>query len=89
MEQSLVAAAVQVLNTSDTTEKANLTRLIYDQWVKGELQTVRSDTKQENEIPPLEPARPDHITLVEPKFAPKRGKGGLMLRFFQTIRIER
>lgn len=77
MYSSIVEAAVLVLNTPDTCRKAELTREISKKWQEGEITEIY--TEKETEIPPLEPARPDHIKLVEPRNAPKRGKGGLLI----------
>ena len=71
---SLVEAAVTILNTASTCEKARLTSKVAIQWKSGDITAILTGTN--NEIPPLEPARPDSIRLVEPRLAPKRGKGG-------------
>ena len=72
---SLVAGAVTILSTGDTTKKAELTSSLAGDWLNGNLDKIVIGDK-EKETPPLEPARPSSITLVEPKNAPKRGKGG-------------
>ena len=36
---------------------------------------------ENDELPPLVPNRPDNVVLVDPKNAPKRGKGGNKIIF--------
>ena len=76
--ESLVAGAVQVLMTADTTAKAELTEVVAGAWQRGEIPNVMLGDS-ERETPPREPARPSDILLVEPRLAPKRGKGGMEL----------
>ena len=85
MVASLIEGAVAVLNTADTTKKARLTEEISRDWQEGTITEIGTGD-QDLEKPPREPARPDHITLVAPRDAPKRGKGG---RLSSTISIFR
>jgi len=77
MVNSLIEAAVSVLNTADTTQKARLTEKYARDWQGGVISQIGTGD-QDVEQPPQEPARPDDITLVAPRDAPKRGKGGTL-----------
>lgn len=63
-------ATAEVLTTADAVKKANVARVIYGQWRKGEI------TFSFNSFPPERPSRPQYPELLLPSEMPKRRKAG-------------
>lgn len=61
-----------MLNTADTDLKAAYTLRALDLWHSGALPKDNVGTG----VAPDRPARPEHVELLPPHLAPKRGKGG-------------
>ncbi|MCO5571603.1 hypothetical protein L7F22_025349 [Adiantum nelumboides] len=73
-QDSLVEAAIKVLNTADPWLKASYGDTAAVLWKGG----LISHAYTSNSVlhPPRRPARPDTVTLVSPQSMPKLGKGG-------------
>lgn len=72
--ETLLEAALEVLNTSDPVDKARLGDAAANRWLKGEISVP---SRQDDDLPvPNRPARPSNVRLVAPSLMPKLGKGG-------------
>ncbi len=69
---TLVAGAVEILNTASPAAKVSKTHQLAEQWRSGSLQITDGATIS----PPERPARPAHPALLPPREVPKRGPGG-------------
>ncbi|CAI9091245.1 OLC1v1026213C1 [Oldenlandia corymbosa var. corymbosa] len=72
--ETLVEAALRVLNTGDPFEKARLGDQVANQWLQG-LIAQPYDSSQELTVPDR-PARLNNVKLVSPGMMPKLGKAG-------------
>ncbi|PIN06011.1 hypothetical protein CDL12_21434 [Handroanthus impetiginosus] len=73
-KETLVEAALRVLNTADPFEKARLGDEVANKWLKGEIAAPYNDSV---DIPVSDrPARLANVKLVSPSEMPKLGKGG-------------
>lgn len=80
--ETLVEAALRVLNTADPVEKARLGDSIATQWLQG---TISQPYNDSIDLPvPDRPARLTNVKLVSSSLMPKLGKGG-SLRSRQAI----
>ncbi|KAJ8461244.1 hypothetical protein OPV22_034170 [Ensete ventricosum] len=73
--QTLVEAALEVLNTNDPFEKARLGEVAAARWLQGDISVPYRDDGP----PPLVPDRPARLSsvkLVSPSMMPKLGKAG-------------
>ncbi|KAM6584297.1 hypothetical protein CsatB_011299 [Cannabis sativa] len=73
-EETLVEAALQVLNTADPFEKARLGDSVASRWLQGEITRPYHPTL--DPIVPDRPARLSDVKLVSPSLMPKLGKAG-------------
>ncbi|MCL7033235.1 hypothetical protein MKW94_003186 [Papaver nudicaule] len=72
--ETLVEAALRVLNTSDPVEKAKLGDVVATQWLQG---SILEPYNQSLDLDvPDRPARLANVKLVLPSLMPKLGKGG-------------
>ncbi|EHA8588683.1 hypothetical protein COCNU_scaffold006300G000010 [Cocos nucifera] len=72
--QTLVEAALEILNTADPVEKARLGEAAATRWLQG---TVSLPYRDHGDLPvPDRPARLSNVKLVAPHLMPKLGKGG-------------
>ncbi|KAE8038727.1 hypothetical protein FH972_011205 [Carpinus fangiana] len=72
--ETLVEAAVRVLNTADPFEKARLGDSVASQWLQG---TITQPYDPSLDLPvPDRPARLSNVKLVSPSLMPKLGKAG-------------
>ncbi|CDO99842.1 unnamed protein product [Coffea canephora] len=74
ISETLVEAALRVLNTADPVEKARLGDEVANKWLQG-LITQAYDPSQDV-IVPDRPARLSNVKLVSPSMMPKLGKAG-------------
>ncbi|KAI9118717.1 hypothetical protein K1719_010162 [Acacia pycnantha] len=74
--QTLVEAALRVLNTADPFEKARLGDLFASQWLEGSAAIVRPYDPSVHLTVPDRPARLSNVKLVAPGHMPKLGKAG-------------
>ncbi|GAB4836328.1 hypothetical protein Ancab_001243 [Ancistrocladus abbreviatus] len=72
--ETLVKAALRVLNTADPFEKAKLGDALANQWLQGII-TRPYDPSLHFNVPDR-PARPSSVKLLSPTLMPKRGKAG-------------
>ncbi|KAK4593080.1 hypothetical protein RGQ29_017292 [Quercus rubra] len=73
-EETLVEAALRVLNTADPYEKARLGDSVASQWLQG---TITQPYDPSLDLPvPDRPARLANVKLVSPSLMPKLGKAG-------------
>ncbi|KAK9168456.1 hypothetical protein Syun_000596 [Stephania yunnanensis] len=72
--ETLVEAALRVLNTPDPFEKANLGEAVASRWIHGSITESFSQCVDLNV--PDRPARPSNVKLVSPSLMPKLGKAG-------------
>ncbi|KAF9597054.1 hypothetical protein IFM89_015245 [Coptis chinensis] len=72
--ETLVEAALRVLNTSDPVEKARLGETIATQWLDGTITEPHNPSI--NFTVPDRPARLSDVKLVSPSLMPKLGRGG-------------
>ncbi|XP_075644220.1 uncharacterized protein LOC142615355 [Castanea sativa] len=73
-EETLVKAALRVLNTADPYEKARLGDSVASQWLQG---TITQPYDPSLDLPvPDRPARLANVKLVSPSLMPKLGKAG-------------
>ncbi|KAG0447919.1 hypothetical protein HPP92_028085 [Vanilla planifolia] len=75
--ETLVEAALEVLNTADPAEKARLGDAIANRWLKGEI-SIPFHSGEDSSVP-CRPARPSNVRQVAPNMMPKLGKGGSLL----------
>ncbi|GAA0159800.1 hypothetical protein LIER_16499 [Lithospermum erythrorhizon] len=73
-QETLVEAAIRVLNTPDPFEKARLGDQIANKWIQGHINLPYHPHK--HLTPPHRPARPSDVKLVSPSLMPKLGKAG-------------
>ncbi|KAJ9540219.1 hypothetical protein OSB04_026725 [Centaurea solstitialis] len=73
--ETLVEAALRVLNTSDPVEKARLGDQIANHWLQGLILNPYNPS-QPDLIVPDRPARLTNVKLVSPSLMPKLGKAG-------------
>ncbi|KAM3733065.1 hypothetical protein ACB098_11G106900 [Castanea mollissima] len=73
-EETLVEAALRVLNTADPYEKARLGDSVASQWLQGTI-TQPYDPSLDPPVPDR-PARLANVKLVSPSLMPKLGKAG-------------
>ncbi|XP_071734618.1 uncharacterized protein [Rutidosis leptorrhynchoides] len=73
--ETLVEAALRVLNTADPVEKAKLGDELANKWLQG-LISVPYHPSQADFIVPDRPARLTNVKLVSPSLMPKLGKAG-------------
>ncbi|KAD7479968.1 hypothetical protein E3N88_03104 [Mikania micrantha] len=74
-DETLVEAALRVLNTPDPVEKAKLGDQIANNWLQGLIPTPYN-ASQPDCIVPDRPARLANVKLVSPSLMPKLGKAG-------------
>ncbi|KAL8193138.1 hypothetical protein R6Q57_027042 [Mikania cordata] len=74
-DETLVEAALRVLNTPDPVEKAKLGDQIANNWLQGLIPTPYN-ASQPDCIVPDRPARLTNVKLVSPSLMPKLGKAG-------------
>ncbi|KAI4352634.1 hypothetical protein L6164_006867 [Bauhinia variegata] len=72
--ETLVEAALRVLNTADPFEKARLGDSVASQWLQGTITLAYHPSLQLNV--PDRPARLSNVKLVSPSLMPKLGKAG-------------
>ncbi|XVE75502.1 hypothetical protein DITRI_Ditri12bG0098600 [Diplodiscus trichospermus] len=73
-DETLVEAALRVLNTADPFEKAQLGDLVASKWLQG---TITRPYDPFHNLPlPDRPARLTNVKLVSPSLMPKLGKAG-------------
>ncbi|KAE8717927.1 dihydrolipoyllysine-residue acetyltransferase component 1 of pyruvate dehydrogenase complex [Hibiscus syriacus] len=72
--ETLVEAALCVLNTADPLEKARLGDSVASKWLQGTI-TQPYDPSQDLPVP-VRPARLSNVKLVSPSLMPKLGKAG-------------
>ncbi|KAL9240853.1 hypothetical protein vseg_015027 [Gypsophila vaccaria] len=72
--ETLVEAALQILNTSDPFEKAKLGDAVATQWLQGRVPEPY-DPSTDLHVP-ARPARPANVKLVSPGLMPKLGRAG-------------
>lgn len=73
-QQTLVEAALQVLNTADPVEKARLGDAAAKRWLRGQISTAYHPFSHFSV--PDRPARSSNVKLVSPQLMPKLGKAG-------------
>ncbi|XP_078438865.1 3-oxoacyl-acyl-carrier synthase-like protein (Protein of unknown function DUF455) [Wolffia australiana] len=83
-EQTLVEAALQVLNEADPFRKAKAGQAAAAAWLQGSISTAFSDPLSGHLLVPDRPARLPTMTLLPSRSMPKLGKGGT-LRSRQAI----
>ncbi|PKU84592.1 hypothetical protein MA16_Dca024513 [Dendrobium catenatum] len=72
--ETLLEAALEVLNTADPIQKARLGEAAAKRWLQGEISVP---FRQDDDLPiPNRPARLSSVKLVAPSLMPKLGKGG-------------
>uniref|UniRef100_A0A1D1YBY7 Uncharacterized protein HI_0077 n=1 Tax=Anthurium amnicola TaxID=1678845 RepID=A0A1D1YBY7_9ARAE len=78
VEQTLVEAALEVLNTADPVEKARIGEAAASRWLRGDIcQPYRDGGGHPDPLPvPERPARLSGVKLVPSHLMPKLGKGG-------------
>lgn len=72
---SILLYALLVLQETDLSKKATLTREAYAKWKQGKL-PVRYQHNSQDYRAPDQPGRPKDVTVVHPNETAKRGKGG-------------
>ncbi|KAK9725612.1 hypothetical protein RND81_05G157300 [Saponaria officinalis] len=73
--ETLVEAALRVLNTADPFEKAKLGDAVASQWLQGLISYPYLPSNPDLPIPDR-PSRPTNIKLVSPSLMPKLGRAG-------------
>jgi uncharacterized ferritin-like protein (DUF455 family) len=68
--QSLTQLAVEILNTGDATQKAELTQQAADAWRNNKIAEIGCVK------PNPKPERPSYVKILAPRDMPKRGKAG-------------
>ncbi|CAM8930085.1 unnamed protein product [Rhodiola kirilowii] len=74
--ETLVDAALQVLNTADPFEKARLGDSVANRWLQGDIIRPYNPSSSPESIVPDRPARTTNVKLVSPSLMPKLGKAG-------------
>nr|XP_043631878.1 uncharacterized protein HI_0077 [Erigeron canadensis] len=74
--ETLVEAALRVLNTPDPVEKAKLGDQIANKWLQGLISNAYHTSQQPDIVVPDRPARLTNVKLVSPSLMPKLGKAG-------------
>ncbi|KAI3520391.1 hypothetical protein L1887_09783 [Cichorium endivia] len=73
--ETLVEAALRVLNTADPVEKAKLGDQIANNWLQGAIANPYHPSQSDFTVPDR-PARLSNVKLVSPSLMPKLGKAG-------------